>query len=112
MLPPLLTPLFFFLNDPAPPEFYTLPLHDALPILLSRRRPEMNGPVQEGPRDRRRRYAGGEVRDCGMGGAIEVRQAGLRNPDPSADPFDCQRRSAEHTSELQSPCNLVCRLLL
>src|SRR5256884_6397062 len=26
--------LFFFLNDPAPPEIYTLPLHDALPILL------------------------------------------------------------------------------
>src|SRR2546429_6402227 len=25
---------FFFLNDPAPPEIYTLPLHDALPILL------------------------------------------------------------------------------
>src|SRR2546426_8340978 len=25
---------------------------------------------------------------------------------------DCIRRSEEHTSELQSPCNLVCRLLL
>src|SRR2546426_7786824 len=24
----------------------------------------------------------------------------------------CQPRSEEHTSELQSPCNLVCRLLL
>src|SRR5256886_11305922 len=24
--------LFFFFNDPAPPEIYTLPLHDALPI--------------------------------------------------------------------------------
>src|SRR6266566_5546561 len=24
----------------------------------------------------------------------------------------CARRSEEHTSELQSPCNLVCRLLL
>src|SRR2546426_5152199 len=24
----------------------------------------------------------------------------------------CRRRSEEHTSELQSPCNLVCRLLL
>src|SRR5256885_4013202 len=24
----------------------------------------------------------------------------------------CERRSEEHTSELQSPCNLVCRLLL
>src|SRR5256885_8698880 len=27
-------------------------------------------------------------------------------------PEDRQRRSEEHTSELQSPCNLVCRLLL
>src|SRR3989454_8595582 len=26
--------------------------------------------------------------------------------------FDLERRSEEHTSELQSPCNLVCRLLL
>src|SRR5205807_10283740 len=35
------------------------------------------------------------------GGAHEPRRAGRRH-----------RRSEEHTSELQSPCNLVCRLLL
>src|SRR2546428_11904579 len=29
----LSTFFFFFLNDPAPPEFYPLPLHDAFPIL-------------------------------------------------------------------------------
>src|SRR5256885_9718316 len=29
-----------------------------------------------------------------------------------ADPSYWQARSEEHTSELQSPCNLVCRLLL
>src|SRR5256885_9507436 len=29
-----------------------------------------------------------------------------------SDPLDAQGRSEEHTSELQSPCNLVCRLLL
>src|SRR2546426_3428598 len=28
------------------------------------------------------------------------------------DPIDFEKRSEEHTSELQSPCNLVCRLLL
>src|SRR5256885_8249388 len=28
------------------------------------------------------------------------------------DPQSMHRRSEEHTSELQSPCNLVCRLLL
>src|SRR3989454_691729 len=32
----------------------------------------------------------------------------VREPEP---PLDCDR-SEEHTSELQSPCNLVCRLLL
>src|SRR6266446_4187423 len=32
--------------------------------------------------------------------------AGADGPDPTAS------RSEEHTSELQSPCNLVCRLLL
>src|SRR2546426_2553784 len=39
-------------------------------------------------------------------------------PDPGAGPHPAERvsrpelRSEEHTSELQSPCNLVCRLLL
>src|SRR5256885_9834777 len=31
---------------------------------------------------------------------------------PSHQPCATARRSEEHTSELQSPCNLVCRLLL
>src|SRR5256885_7118245 len=31
---------------------------------------------------------------------------------PRAAPPPFRRRSEEHTSELQSPCNLVCRLLL
>src|SRR5687768_18042007 len=29
------TSLFFFFNDPAPPEIYTLSLHDALPIFVA-----------------------------------------------------------------------------
>src|SRR2546426_5106659 len=40
---------------------------------------------------------------------IAVPFARLRVPDPVGNPH---RRSEEHTSELQSPCNLVCRLLL
>src|SRR2546426_2240663 len=36
--------------------------------------------------------------------------AGSQRLDPAQD--DAERRSEEHTSELQSPCNLVCRLLL
>src|SRR5256885_6979014 len=53
-------------------------------------------------------------------GSIE----GFRSPEPQGrlalglvdvgdeDRLVCQRRSEEHTSELQSPCKLVCRLLL
>src|SRR2546426_1704148 len=39
-------------------------------------------------------------------------KAGLRSPTIWNSPRKCGCRSEEHTSELQSPCNLVCRLLL
>src|SRR5256885_13113299 len=41
--------------------------------------------------------------------------SGERTWCPPSSPRSCpagRRRSEEHTSELQSPCNLVCRLLL
>src|SRR5256885_13157898 len=38
--------------------------------------------------------------------------AGLNGPDTNAGAVGLKARSEEHTSELQSPCNLVCRLLL
>src|SRR5258707_3014866 len=84
--------LFFFFNDTATTEIYTLSLHDALPI--SRIRQTQNG-------YRTRRPA------CGSGpeplGSL---------PDWSpADGVACWR-SEEHTSELQSRQYLVCRLLL
>src|SRR2546427_12028402 len=67
---------FFFFNDTATTEIYTLPLPDALPISRGDRRDgRARGPA---PRPRR----------CHS------------------------RRSEEHTSELQSQSNLVCRLLL
>src|SRR6266581_847036 len=66
---------FFFFNDTAPTEIYTLSLHDALPIF---------------PRRRRHRLARLPRRLPGLDGG----------------------RSEEHTSELQSPVHLVCRLLL
>src|SRR2546427_9241089 len=67
---------FFFFNDTATTEIYTLSLHDALPIL--------------GP-------GGRSVSACGVAAGL------LPRPVP---------RSEEHTSELQSQSNLVCRLLL
>src|SRR4051812_49947574 len=84
-------PLLFFFNDTATPEIYTLSLHDALPI-------SPRWVVARGPRGRARRRLGTD-----RGGA---RARGRR---PSAR---ARRRSEEHTSELQSHVNLVCRLLL
>src|SRR2546430_4548202 len=69
--------LFFFFNDTATTEIYTLSLHDALPISLCFHNPEVQGFWQALTEDYLRSY-----------------------------------RSEEHTSELQSQSNLVCRLLL
>src|SRR5262249_61943024 len=78
-----LTPLFFF-NDPAPPDIYTLSLHDALPISLT---------------------------VVSQVGEATTAQAATAVPPPTAAPA-IPLRSEEHTSELQSLTNLVCRLLL
>src|SRR5205807_10578886 len=92
---------FFFLLDTAPTDIYTLSLHDALPIFLSRpfSRPE---------------YVLGKCAVIALllsvvtwvpGLILFSLQAGLAEG-------GWTWRSEEHTSELQSPCNLVCRLLL
>src|SRR3989454_8626509 len=47
-----------------------------------------------------------------VGPAREVLEADECDAAPAHDQLACVRRSEEHTSELQSPCNLVCRLLL
>src|SRR5256885_10939245 len=83
--------LFFFFNDTATTEIYTLSLHDALPISGARR-------GRLGCRDRgleAARVPRGELQHAHF-----ILRPALRE------------RSEEHTSELQSPCNLVCRLLL
>src|SRR2546430_10243965 len=74
----------FFFNDTATTEIYTLSLHDALPISFQR--------------------------GCLLRPLNRIRNL------VEALPSDCirslQNRSEEHTSELQSQSNLVCRLLL
>src|SRR5262249_62121262 len=75
----------FFFNSPPPPAVYTLSLHDALPIYA---------------RLRRLSDVAGRVRDLDGASFGE------------AHAIDDPRRSEEHTSELQSLTNLVCRLLL
>src|SRR5688572_32495203 len=84
--------MFFFFNDTATTEIYTLSLHDALPICGRGDRS-----ARQGAADRRRPVEHRVARGA-EGPAGRCRHAG--------------RRSEEHTSELQSQSNLVCRLLL
>src|SRR2546426_12442066 len=86
---------FFFFNDTATTEIYTLSLHDALPILAPS---EFKTALFECSRSKRRRTVLGRF-------SFRFRAVGCACPILAA-------RSEEHTSELQSPCNLVCRLLL
>src|SRR5690349_23024779 len=85
---------FFFFNAPAPTEIYTLSLHDALPIsvrLVAPPPPGRHRPHRGRPPHRRRR------------------RPRRRPRSPRTPPAT---RSEEHTSELQSRRDLVCRLLL
>src|SRR6266436_9717173 len=78
---------FFFFNDTATTEIYTLSLHDALPISPRSTRPTAARPASTS-----------------------------RRPRTTSAPTTSRRpswsRSEEHTSELQSRLHLVCRLLL
>src|SRR2546430_9635260 len=90
----------FFFNDPATTEIYTLSLHDALPI--SRLPP----PRAAALHPLRRRGAAREARRATRPRGQGAHPLHLRRADHGAP------RSEEHTSELQSQSNLVCRLLL
>src|SRR2546422_3039366 len=93
--------LFFFFNDTATTEIYTLSLHDALPIYL-----RVGGHVDGFDEDVADRYAGdGEL-------AIGVAPRRILALIGEAGHPDVGIRSEEHTSELQSRLHLVCRLLL
>src|SRR2546427_7109674 len=82
---------FFFFNDTATTEIYTLSLHDALPISswgeTMSRSPEM---------------------EASEGLLVDYVLGQLDRDEVRA----LEQRSEEHTSELQSQSNLVCRLLL
>src|SRR5437879_10261929 len=83
---------FLFFNDPATTDIYTLSLHDALPISGISLMAEFTGLSY---------YA--EV----PGVVWDIQRVG-----PSRNFGVVRKRSEEHTSELQSPMYLVCRLLL
>src|SRR5688572_31332598 len=90
----------FFFSDTATTEIYTLSLHDALPISSYRRRTSRPGAASSSKRsaagDRSRETRSSCRATCGQGSGRCSRRG----------------RSEEHTSELQSQSNLVCRLLL
>src|SRR5690606_42128592 len=99
------------ITPPPPPDISTLSLHDALPILAPRRmsaRLRWFSGNDSGPR------ISGTSRDAGprnhdaMAAPVIYGRAGMSRSAPSKR----SRRSEEHTSELQSRENLVCRLLL
>src|SRR2546429_6561113 len=82
--------IFFFFNDTATTEIYTLSLHDALPILID--------PFLSTSTDKPEAISRMEIT------RMRTRRPGKRLPS--------NHRSEEHTSELQSRLHLVCRLLL
>src|SRR5260370_32730509 len=88
----------FFFNDTATTEIYALSLHDALPILVAARPPRAN---QRPPARRQTRQVKPEATRFGSGWLTWW-----------SHPLPKRVRSEEHTSELQSHLNLVCRLLL
>src|SRR5205085_6271555 len=83
--------LFFFFTDTATTEIYTLSLHDALPISEAYALVSL--------------YESGYVDQNDLARSFGYSTRTLRR-------FQQRLRSEEHTSELQSQSNLVCRLLL
>src|SRR5256885_12563640 len=103
----------FFLNAPATPEISPLPLHAPLPIsAVDAHRVRA---VVDVHLDRATAGGGRRLEQADRGAEDRADVDGLalarRAPGPVVAPAS-EGRSEEHTSELQSPCNLVCRLLL
>src|SRR2546429_9938282 len=86
-----LNSIFFFFNDTATTEIYTLSLHDALPICID---------ILE------------ILSTDGTQVFATITSVPEYNPPPPGEPQFTYYRSEEHTSELQSRLHLVCRLLL
>src|SRR5690349_25123609 len=95
----LLSVFFFFFNDTATTEIYTLSLHDALPICITMMLRNYGEEWETWP-----------ARWSGLPGAGSCHEMLLGCP--LSECCVTFMRSEEHTSELQSRRDLVCRLLL
>src|SRR5205085_3455512 len=103
---------YFLITDTPTPDIYTLSLHDALPICrpgeaLSPDERTQRAGNRAGPRC----SVHGNRRRSPRPSRIRTRARGLRSAH-ARDRVARIVRSEEHTSELQSQSNLVCRLLL
>src|SRR5207248_10191041 len=100
----------FYRTPPPPPPSSTLSLHDALPISIASsiaRAPKKNMP----PFHRNRPDATYSLARSSFGFSTK-RATSNASPAIAAPTSMYPYRSEEHTSELQSPYDLVCRLLL
>src|SRR5438552_13216508 len=88
-----------FCHAPSPPEVYTLSLHDALPICTQ----AGSGKATVQPRSTCR---------AATLFSPSSRETCSRDSESTPSRTNASKRSEEHTSELQSPDHLVCRLLL
>src|SRR5207248_9809667 len=91
----------FLFNNPAPTNIYTLSLHDALPISQS--------PLNSGPLSVISNFS--QTREHSGLSYFSLRALAIVR-EVKIPCLSLTLRSEEHTSELQSPYDLVCRLLL
>src|SRR5256714_7803362 len=100
---------FFFFNDTATTEIYTLSLHDALPISFQNPRRRFGIGVTNKENGMARLIDNALGKDIGE--RLWSHHSAREGIDPAGARFRIVR-SEEHTSELQSLAYLVCRLLL
>src|SRR5690606_39681752 len=102
-----------FVHAPAPPQIATLSLHDALPISLVGAVPARGRTTAQLEAAIAAALRNGYIRDPDV--SVEVdryRPVFIMGEVGAAGQYAYVPRSEEHTSELQSRENLVCRLLL
>src|SRR3712207_7558707 len=98
---------FFFFNDTATTEIYTLSLHDALPISGGQAQGHVAGDGDHAAALVHR--AGALLADDEQAVGVGLVERAVADGQRADGPGE---RSEEHTSELQSRQYLVCRLLL